>query len=507
MKQLSDIVGREHVQTDSATREYYSNDIFFWENGRTATAVVAPGSADEVVALVGAANEQGFKLSLRGGGMSYSGGYVPVVDNCVLVDLRRLDQINEINPADRYLSVGAGASWLSVNEALAESGLRIEFRAPFSGSVSTVGGALSQSVPGNMGGIAGLQVVTGGGELVNTGSGARADDSNPFFRYYGPDLAGMFIGDDAGAFGIKTAAVLKLVDPPAAEAHASFAFETFEDLIDAMVGCSGVGALGRCVGLDPRKSQNAPKVGFKKAIETLGGILKESEGSRFKETLRIARSGRDFMKGVKWSLHLSTQGVNADVAEAEMDVIRQVCLKQSREIANLLPLALSVTPFSVRGFLGPKGERWVPTNAIVPPSRAREMATRVQTYFESQREAMQGHDIWESYIIGMHAGCIVIEPSFYWRDKVSQMQLDLLDKKSAREFAGAAEDKQAREFAQKLRRGLKQAMDEGGAAHVQIAKNYAYADRIKPGTRAVLQAVKDALDPNAVLNPGNLGLG
>ena len=53
----------------------------------------------------------------------------------------------------------------------------------------------------------GLEVVTGTGELLVTGSAAAASAASPFFRNYGPDLTGHFLGD-SGAFGIKVEATL-----------------------------------------------------------------------------------------------------------------------------------------------------------------------------------------------------------------------------------------------------------------------------------------------------------
>jgi len=147
---LAAIVGDQYVITDEAERRVYSNDIFFWDDSATADVVVQPGSPEEVGQLVKAAAELGLSISTRGGGMSYTKGYVPAETGCMLVDLRRLNRIREINVTDRYVVVDAGCTWISIADELKEQGLKLDFPAPFSGIYSTVGGAMSQNVPSTM---------------------------------------------------------------------------------------------------------------------------------------------------------------------------------------------------------------------------------------------------------------------------------------------------------------------------------------------------------------------
>lgn len=505
LHELNTLVGDGNVEIDAAEVQCYSNDLFFWSDAKCACAVVAPPTSEAIAALIGWARAHDYKLFTRGGGMSCSAGYVPNSDRSVVVDMRQLNQIRRVDLTNGFVEVECGATWESLFAELERHGVTTVFEAPVSGNVSTVGGALSQGVTGTMEGVLGLEVVTGQGEVLRTGSGARNDCTNPFFRQFGPDLTGLFCGD-AGALGIKTAATLALQPTPGAQAHASFAFESFSDLVKAAGNCGSTHQLSRCIGLDPKKSENAPKVGFKKSIESVMAILGNTPRGRLAEAIRIARSGRNFMEGVTWSLHLSAAGVNADVAEARLAEARRLCLRKGREIANLLPLALASQPFSVRGFLGPDAQRWVPVNAVFACSQA-EGATKVlEAFFEARRSQMNRFAIWESFLVRGHAHQVVIEPSLYWPDEVSALQLRHLDSATAKRLAERPPNLEARACVMELHSQMVECLDQAGAAHIQLGRCHSYLSRVSRTTADFVQAIKSLTDPRCQLNPGSLGL-
>ena len=504
------IVGSEHVITDPAERAALSNDIFFWDDVRPADLALRPADTRQVAEVVQTAAGRGLSVYIRGGGMSYTKGYVPTAAGTVLVDMRRLDKVHEINACDRYIVVGAGATWQSVAEALKPHGLQVAFGAPFSGVYSTVGGALAQGVPSGNAGVLGVEVVRADGSVLRTGSWARKDSHGraaPFFREYGPDLTGLFLGD-TGAFGIKTAAALRLTQKMPAAAHASFAFETYENMAACMIALGPHDFITRRVGLDPFKSQNSVKVGFKEALKTLGDVSTSGPTllSGLKDSMKMASGGNNFMEGVKWSLHLSTEAINDVVAEAQIGVVRAICLRHGREIANFLPRAMDARRYSVRGFLGRQGQRWVPTNSIWPLSRAVEIATAVQAFFDARRAEMDRLGFQESYMSGYGPGYFLCEPSFYWRDEVSELHLRHLGADEAQQFRALQPNPEARAFAMKLRRELAEFFFEKGAVHVQIAKFYQYQASLDEGSTRLLAELKRLLDADGRLNAGNLGL-
>lgn len=504
---LASIVGDEFVITDEGERRIYSNDIFFWDDAATADVVVQPGSPEEVAELVKAAEELDLNISTRGGGMSYTKGYVPAESGCMLIDLRRLNRIREINVVDRYVVVDAGCTWISIADALKEQGLKLDFPAPFSGIYSTVGGAMSQNVPSTMKGVLGLEVVRADGAMVRTGSWGRTDPDTPFFRDYGPDLTGLFLGD-TGAFGIKTGVSLHISKKVGVTTHGSFAFETYEEMAETMIELGPYDFVSRRVGLDPFKSQNAAKVGFKEAIKTLGDVTTTGSTlvSGLKDSMKMAAAGANFMDGVKWSLHLTVEALTEDAAAAGLQIVREICLKRSREIANIMPRAMEARGFSVRGFLGKDGQRWVPTNSLWPLSRAREVATAIQGFFNDRRVEMDKHGMWESYMTNYGQGYFMCEPSFYWVDEVSAHHLRHLSSDEAKKFSKIPANHDARAYAQKLRFELRDFFHDLGAVHVQLAKFYRYQDALAPETSRLLSELKALLDPNRRLNRSNLGL-
>jgi len=125
-------------------------------------------------------------------------------------------------------------------------GLKVDFSAPFSEIYSTVGGALSQNVPATMKGILGIEIVRADGGMVRTGSWGRTNPDAPFFRDYGPDSTGLFLGD--------TGSSLHVSQRSQGIAHGSFAFETYEDMAQTMIEMGPYNFVTRRVGLDPIKS-------------------------------------------------------------------------------------------------------------------------------------------------------------------------------------------------------------------------------------------------------------
>ncbi|MFQ3595215.1 MAG: FAD-binding oxidoreductase, partial [Sphingomonadaceae bacterium] len=199
--QLQQVLGPEHVLLDEKERTFFSTDLSFRPR-EIARAVIRPGSTDELAQAVGIATRAGLAIVPRGGGMSYTSGYTPDRQASVLVDMRRMNRVLEINTDDMYVTVECGCTWKQLWEALAPHGVRTPYWGPLSGAYATVGGAISQNslfhgsgVHGTVAeSVLGLQVVLADGTVLVTGSGAHRN-SNPFWRFFGPDMTGIFTAD------------------------------------------------------------------------------------------------------------------------------------------------------------------------------------------------------------------------------------------------------------------------------------------------------------------------
>jgi hypothetical protein len=111
------IVGAAHVSDDEAQRRLFSEDV--WEASAHVTMlIVAPGSTQELSAVIAAAHQAGVALAPRGAGMSYTSGYLPATDSTVTLDMTRMNRVLNISPQDMTVTVEAGCTWLALNEAL-----------------------------------------------------------------------------------------------------------------------------------------------------------------------------------------------------------------------------------------------------------------------------------------------------------------------------------------------------------------------------------------------------
>lgn len=498
-------LGEQLIQ-DREALALFANDV----SGAQAALplfAAAPRSTEQVMAAVQAAVELDLALAVRGGGMSYTGGYLAAAPGTLLLDLTGLNEIHQINAADGYVAVGAGCTWQQLGAALKPLNMQSLLSGPISGSVSTIGGAVSQGVPGDLHGLLGLEVITPGGERVVTGAAGLAG-AGGFYRGFGPDLTGLFVGD-CGIYGVKTRVWLRIVPRPAGVAFASFAFETLADMVQAMVAVVRMGGAVRAFGMDPLKSQTAARVDTREGIGTLWQVVSSAPtlGAGLARAGRILRAGRNVMADVKWSLHLTTESFSQVDAASQMDQARAICRQAGVELQASVPEALYGKPFSIRGFVGLTGERWLPVHGIFSYDRADEVVSRVQMFFAEHDGALAAHDIKHSYIVSAaSASHWLIEPMFYWRDGLTPLHLAHLSARNRERFGAAADNPAAREAVFACRRQLLELFAELGAVHLQLGKVYDYSGRMDPGAVAVATAIKDVLDPQRRLNPGNLGL-
>jgi FAD/FMN-containing dehydrogenase len=100
-------------------------------------------SADTLSRAMAILHRERIAMVPRGGGMSYTGGYVPARARSVIIDTSVMNRIIEISAENMLISVEAGVTWKAIHEALKPLGLRLPFFGTFSGAKATVGGGLS----------------------------------------------------------------------------------------------------------------------------------------------------------------------------------------------------------------------------------------------------------------------------------------------------------------------------------------------------------------------------
>ncbi|WP_317205501.1 FAD-binding oxidoreductase [Janthinobacterium sp.] len=208
-------LGEAFVLTGEADMAPFLTDWRGRFTGR-ALAVLRPASVEQVAGLVRACARWQVPLVPQGGNTGLVLGSVPDASgSAVVLSLARLNRIRLVDPVNRTISVDAGCILQHVQEAAAEAGCLFPLSLAAEGSC-TIGGNLST----NAGGTAvlrygntrelclGLEVVTPQGEIWSGLRGLRKDNT-------GYDLRDLFIGAE-GTLGVITGAVLKLHPQPKA---------------------------------------------------------------------------------------------------------------------------------------------------------------------------------------------------------------------------------------------------------------------------------------------------
>ena len=229
---LRQAVGAAHVLTEGDLSSY-ERDWRGREHGK-ALAVVRPANTAEVAAVVRACAAHGASIVPQGGNTGLSVGSVPDGSGKqVVLSLRRMDAVRTIDGANLSMTVEAGAILQNLQAAAEQAGFLFPLSLAAEGSC-TIGGNLGT----NAGGTAvvrygntrelclGLEVVTAQGEIWEGLTGLRKDNT-------GYDLRDLFIGSE-GTLGIITAATMKLYPLPAARLTAWAAVPSMQAAVDLL---------------------------------------------------------------------------------------------------------------------------------------------------------------------------------------------------------------------------------------------------------------------------------
>ena len=209
LERLRELLGPEHVLTADAEVAPYAVDWTGQHAGRAA-AVLRPRTTEEVAAVVRACHEAGVAVVPQGGNTGLVAGGVPDRSGTqVVLSLGRLRSVRDVDPVAATITVQAGVVLADVQAAAAGAGLLFPLSLGSEGSC-TIGGNLAT----NAGGTAvlrygmtrelvlGLEVVLPDGRVWDGLRGLRKDNT-------GYDLAQLFVGSE-GTLGVITAAVLRL---------------------------------------------------------------------------------------------------------------------------------------------------------------------------------------------------------------------------------------------------------------------------------------------------------
>ena len=419
-------------------------------------AVVRPASTDEVAAVVRWAQDTRTPVVPFGGGSGVSGG-VEAIPGSIALDVRRLDQVVSLDETALTVTAQAGIGGSVLEAWLAERGYTLG-HFPQSIDISTLGGWIAARSAGQKSArygrledmVLGLEVVLPGGRVVRIAPQPASAA--------GPDLARVFIGSE-GTLGVVTEATLAIRRAPATIAHGAYVFETFAAGLDAVRTVAQAELRPAVMRL---YDETDVGIAFRDAPDRPDGsllILRFESEPAARDEERAVRSlvehsgGRDLgpALGERWWEHR-----NDAVA-----TFRQIMLKE------MLGPSAAVDTMEIAG-------RW-PVNDL----------------YASVRAALGGH----ADVVGCHAShpyaqgaCLYFTFVF-----IGASSEDVVEARYRAAWADAAEATLA---------------GGGTITHhhgVGVLKAPWLAREMGEGFE-VLRAIKRALDPAGIMNPGKLGL-
>lgn len=510
------IHGKDYVLSDEESCILYAQDIYL--KTIPALAVIRPRNKEELSESIKLSARYGHPIIPRGGGMSYSQGYVPIKKDSIIADLSRMSEIKEINEEDMYVTVQCGCTWQKLYEELKNTNMRTPFWGTLSGVSATVGGTLSQNgifwgstkFGSAVDSVIGLEVVLGDGTIVSTGSNAQRN-ATPFFRHYGPDLTGLFTCDN-GALGFKTTATLKLIPKRKYHEYASFNFANFDSLFKAMSEISKNELVDACVGFDPYLQKiRMQRESFGSDLKKLAGVIKGNKNivGALKETAKIALSGRGYMDDVEYSIHLIIEEKTREVASAAVSEVRGICNDfGGSEIKSSIPRILRANPFApLNNIIGPKGERWMPIHVIVPHSKSSQTMRKIEQLLNKYQDSLDKNEIGVGFLYTVISNNgFVIEPVFFTPDSIDEIHREVVEDSVLNSIEGFNDNPAARELTNILRKELLDLFENIGGVHMQIGKSYNFKQGLNVESWSMLENIKNAIDPKRLINPGSLGL-
>ncbi|HWI61473.1 MAG TPA: FAD-linked oxidase C-terminal domain-containing protein [Symbiobacteriaceae bacterium] len=417
-------------------------------------AVLLPRSADEVAAVLRVANGWGFPVTPRGAGTGLAGGSVAVQGGAVL-SLARLNRIIEIDRRNLLAVVEPGVVTADLHRAAEDVGLFYP-PDPASARASTIGGNLATNAGGprcfkygvTRDYVLGLEVVLPTGEILKTGGRTVKNVS-------GYDLTRLIVGSE-GTLGVITKATLRLVPRPEATGTLMAVFARLEDAGRAVEAIVAAGVVPCSLELMDQASlqvvENYLGLGLPVSAEAV--LLVEVDG--YHETVQ---------RQAEVAAHLCRENGAVEVKVASNE----------QEAADLWRARKAISPALARIKPVKIGE-----DVAVPPALIPEFLRR----FRYLRERFG-----LSAVVFGHAGDGNLHPNV------------VIDPRNQAEVA------QLGAWLEELAR---LALDLGGTLSGEHGIGNMKAPYLEWEVGAVgmqtMRAIKRALDPKGILNPGKLGL-
>jgi len=452
--EISKIVGEENVFSDLAERMSYSRDLSVHEG--IPDLVVFANTTEEISDIMRLANQEKVPVTVQGSGTATTGASLPVKGG-ILLDIHNMNKILEINKENFYARVEPGVICNQLNMALKKQNLMFPPN-PGSEAIATIGGMMSTNSSGHRAVkygtakdyVKALKVVLADGTIIETGF--KTPKSS-----FGYDLNHIFTSSE-GTLGIMTEITVKIQVIPE---YNALALAIFHDVFAA--GKAVTDIIGSGIQL------TACEVMDKYALKVVEEAI-----------------NKDISK-IEAMLIIEVDGDKESVVK-NMERIGEICKKHDvQEYTWSDDPARAGEIMEARGKLVPTLSRIKPGNRLVvisedlgiPPTKIPEVIKRAQEISDKYNLLITtfGHigdgNVHTTFVTDMRS-----------RDEWERLR------PAADELAELA-------------------LEMGGTVTAEHGTGLARAPYIEKQlgpALEVMRTIKNALDPNNILNPGKLGL-
>jgi 4-cresol dehydrogenase (hydroxylating) len=475
-----DALGAGSVLTDPvALREFRDPYAYRESDEWDAAAAVMPTTTEQVQAVVRIANEHGIPLWTIGQGRNNTyGGAAPRVRGSVIVNLREMNRVLEVNEELCYAVVEPGVRWFDLYDALEAAGGRCWPSIPDLGWGSVVGNTLEYGrgytpYGDHASNVCGMEVVLPDGEILRTGMGGQ-DGNEAWHVYqhsYGPSLDRLFMQSNFGIvcnMGVWTMPRPEVYAACGASWHGEAALEA---MVEALRGLMLEGVI-----------RNYPILGrgIAAGIDAKPYIDTKDETWR----LRFALYGRQAIVDANWAIAEQTLGSIPGVevfSRQYAGTDRGGPGSHDEMVQAGIPEMVLMDLFKT-----PYGEDTGHLDfSPVGPLTGKDV---VKTY-RLMRELYDRHG-WP------YLGGLLLSPRSIIH--ITTTFFDPHDEQQTREVY-AAYDEMVLELAK-----IRKVPYRTNIHHMDlVADQFDFNDHIQ---RRVSEKIKDALDPNGILSPGKQGI-
>ncbi|MDU4959345.1 MAG: FAD-linked oxidase C-terminal domain-containing protein [Sporomusaceae bacterium] len=457
VQQIREIVGQENVLDSELDRFGYSYDASFVPlfPPHLPDLAVRPRTTGEVSAIMKLANTHRIPVTARGTGSGRTGGSIPLQGGISLC-LDRMTSILELDEKNMMITVEAGVRTGDIYSFCAQKGLFYP-PDPASFKYSTIGGNIAENAGGmravkygvthNF--IMGLEVVLADGSIINTGGKSIKNVT-------GYNLTQLIVGSE-GTLAIVTKAILRLLPMPKHRNTLLLMFSTLDGACDTIHQLLQAGVTPAAAELMDRTCLDAIAQNrrFDFPATAQACIITEVDGAEESE--------------------LRAQAEQIEAIAVANGAVELRVAKTAAEADSLWGIRRALSP--AVGALAPDR---VSEDISVPRNEFPEIVRRIS-------KIVAKHEL--AFAVYGHAGDGNLHPSIL---------CDMSDPQQAKRVHRAVDEM----FAATLELGGTLSGEHG----IGMTKQQYLKDALGEAGVAVLQAIKKALDPNGILNPGKMWL-